>query len=525
MVIWKFPGPTRSVGVSEPTHPGVAVRNAAFIVPSLIFIAFISISVPTWIKNFATDDALYYPTVARNIVIGRGSTFDGITSTNGYQPLWCWLQVPIASVTASFGWMTYLWFLKLFVSLVVLATLIVWYKAIRTITGSTWIAATFISFLGAYWWSVYTLYSGMETPLVVLLIGLSLLLASSLLRKRSVSTAVMLGVASAATFLARLDSVFFLGVLGVVVMVALRSSPRLLAAYAIPAILLPGPYLWWNLVTFGNIVPVSGVKKFVSTGDLQSQLHILAKFASDKFLKLIGLVHPVGLILVLVVAIATIWVVRKELSEQAKQLNILWVLPAGACLHFLYIAIFMVEADIYWYQYSEYLAVFLIGSLVVASAISWLQKHGVNKIVEWAPFAAVILALLGILFVYAPRKLPNPINVHSYEVANWARDNLKPADPRFGMYDPGVFRAVSGFDTVALNGLAGDEEMMHLALQHEYPEMIRRYQLDYVVEFVPQNTNLEFPSQYVVFRSGEFRNHADVLGVFAIVDSSYYTRN
>ena len=34
------------------------------------------------------DDAFYYFGIARNIVAGHGSTFDGINATNGYHPLW-----------------------------------------------------------------------------------------------------------------------------------------------------------------------------------------------------------------------------------------------------------------------------------------------------------------------------------------------------------------------------------------------------------------------------------------------------
>jgi len=41
------------------------------------------------------DDAYYYFGVARNLAAGHGSTFDGIHSTNGYHPLWCWLLVPV----------------------------------------------------------------------------------------------------------------------------------------------------------------------------------------------------------------------------------------------------------------------------------------------------------------------------------------------------------------------------------------------------------------------------------------------
>ena len=34
------------------------------------------------------DDAFYYLTIARNIVSGKGISFDGISATNGFHPLY-----------------------------------------------------------------------------------------------------------------------------------------------------------------------------------------------------------------------------------------------------------------------------------------------------------------------------------------------------------------------------------------------------------------------------------------------------
>ncbi|MCK7520356.1 MAG: hypothetical protein MZV64_23070 [Ignavibacteriales bacterium] len=44
---------------------------------------------------FIRDDAYYYFKVAQNISEGHGSTFDGINPTNGYHPLWLWINIPI----------------------------------------------------------------------------------------------------------------------------------------------------------------------------------------------------------------------------------------------------------------------------------------------------------------------------------------------------------------------------------------------------------------------------------------------
>ena len=42
-----------------------------------------------------TDDTYYYLVVARHVAAGNGFTFDGLHPTNGYQPLWLFLLVPL----------------------------------------------------------------------------------------------------------------------------------------------------------------------------------------------------------------------------------------------------------------------------------------------------------------------------------------------------------------------------------------------------------------------------------------------
>jgi hypothetical protein len=42
-----------------------------------------------------TDDTFYYLQVARHVAEGDGFTFDGLHGTNGFQPLWQFLLVPL----------------------------------------------------------------------------------------------------------------------------------------------------------------------------------------------------------------------------------------------------------------------------------------------------------------------------------------------------------------------------------------------------------------------------------------------
>lgn len=48
-------------------------------------------------KSFLADDTFYYLHIANNIASGLGSTFDGLSRTNGYHPLWMIVCTAIAS--------------------------------------------------------------------------------------------------------------------------------------------------------------------------------------------------------------------------------------------------------------------------------------------------------------------------------------------------------------------------------------------------------------------------------------------
>ena len=42
------------------------------------------------------DDSFYYGGIARELATTGSSSFDGLHPTNGYHPLWLWLQTPVA---------------------------------------------------------------------------------------------------------------------------------------------------------------------------------------------------------------------------------------------------------------------------------------------------------------------------------------------------------------------------------------------------------------------------------------------
>ncbi len=52
-------------------------------------------SVMNW---FVADDVFYYFKTAQNIAAGKGVTFDGISQSNGFHPLWMLICIPVFSL-------------------------------------------------------------------------------------------------------------------------------------------------------------------------------------------------------------------------------------------------------------------------------------------------------------------------------------------------------------------------------------------------------------------------------------------
>ena len=477
--------------------------------------AMLALSSEFYLKSFATDDALYYPIIARNIVNGLGSTYDdGMTMTNGYHPLWAWLQVGVALLFGDYTSMVYLWWVKALTVATVVLSLIVWGGVIRRLFEDEAPAAIFLILLGGYWWSIYTLYSGMETPLVVLMMGLVLRQLQKLITETTyrLSSSLLLGLLMAGTLLARLDSIFFIGCVSLAVTILLFRRRWLwpfLTTFTV-TILAVIPYLIWNLVNFGSLMPVSGLRKTPGLR-LDTGMATLAHFWGNKVDKLLDLFGWPGVSLMLLVGAVVLILARQEFATALRKWGIAWTLVAGAILHYTYISFFMTEGDIHWYQYAEYLTVYLLLATGGYAVSLWLRASRWPQL-SWAPVAGVGLFVLAILVFYAPGTLVNPVNVRTYDSAIWAREHT-PRTARFGMYDSGVFHFVAERPTLSMNGLARDVR-----------SMIETYQLDYIVTVVPQREAASLDAEYVRYLSDKVKvpHYYFDTAQYAILDTGYF---
>ena len=167
---------------------------------------------------FTRDDAYYYFKVAQNISEGHGSTFDGISRTNGYHPLWMLICIPIFAL-ARFDLILPLRVLLLVMSGLSVATAILLYRLIGRIFAPAIgaIAALFWVFSYDVLAIIYQqgLESGIAAFFIVLLVY-KLYEFELSWRREEVSPGQIgtLAVICVLTMFSRLDLVFLAGMVG-----------------------------------------------------------------------------------------------------------------------------------------------------------------------------------------------------------------------------------------------------------------------------------------------------------------------
>jgi hypothetical protein len=168
---------------------------------------------------FTRDDAYYYFKVAQNISEGRGSTFDGINPTNGYHPLWLWINIPIFAL-ARFDLILPLRILLLVMSGLSAATAILLYRLIGKVFAPA------IGAIAAMYWAfsqevlIQVYQQGLETGIAaffIVLLVYKLYQFEKSWRNHPVTArqlAALGGIAVLVIF-SRLDLVFLAGMAGI----------------------------------------------------------------------------------------------------------------------------------------------------------------------------------------------------------------------------------------------------------------------------------------------------------------------
>jgi hypothetical protein len=203
------------------------------------------------ISGFINDDFFYYAGTAWNLAHGYGSSCDyGLTTHNGFHPLYMLLLLGAVSLGA--GKITLIYLGCLILTLGLLVSMALSYR-IGARLGDRRLALCAPLALAINSYYVWTSFHGFETALVIMF---TLATVLACLERRP---AWVIGVYLGLVALSRVDA----GVLALPVAACLFMQGRRRGIFAVAAVslLLVSPWIIWSWSNFGTPIPLSGSVK------------------------------------------------------------------------------------------------------------------------------------------------------------------------------------------------------------------------------------------------------------------------
>lgn len=488
----------------------------------------------TLIDRVVVDDTFYYLGVGRNIVAGNGVTFDGLNRTNGVEPLWQLIILPIFVVTSDPVRQVQLT-VALSGMLHTAAGLLIFF-VMKRLLAATW------ALLAAYLWllnpSIFKIdLMGMETSLSALVFaGLCFILINwrNKLAAGPLAYSFALGIFAGLVALARFESTLLLPLVAMYLLFkarnagsSIREIAKRLGVLGLGWLLLVGPYLTLNLVAFGTLTPVSGQAKFLyefgSAGfpklDLQlfqtllgqSQRYgqyvfdlVFSKFALQADTWLFtqwSIVFPWRYMInifasgMLLGAILLYFHGRRHPDpEHGAPVAEITLIAAFVLLHFVFVAAFLYGYALYntWYFSSEFVLLVLGSTYVLANSYDRLFRPlFVDPRIPQVCLAAGIayLCIVQPANVIEMRndlsKVADPATstvVRFYEATLWMNQNL-PEKSRIGSFSAGIVGFFSRHRVVNLDGFANSETYLEYLRKGLFRQYVDEMGINYVADY------------------------------------------
>lgn len=422
-----------------------------------------------------TDDTYYYALIAQNLANGQGSTFGGLVPTNGYQPLWQMMLVPLAAIADGDGFLRLVYGLvaALFAASVVLMWAIA--RRLKAERAGTY-AIVFAVTVGLLAGSQF--FNGMEIALVVPAILAFVWVA--LTRQPGRSTGIILGVLAVAVALGRLDAVAIPVVFGALTI--LRGNQAVRRTMVTAGVVLAcglAAYATINLAVFGTPVPISGQAKAVGGGSLGPT--ILTEYLTY------GAIGPLPMYLgvqaVLLTTVALVLLRRGRVFSEVSDIairNLLLTCLIGQAAQITYFTVTSSFRFWPWYYYIVPVQLFL-AVLVIAQVV--LRSRPGCRLAA-APVVAAV-ACVGLLvglgaFLKDPPQTDTwtaaAIPAVAWFDANTSREDVVAIGDRAG-----YFTWLTRRPTVQLEGLVQDPTYLPFLRERRIAEYMARAQVRYYV--------------------------------------------
>jgi hypothetical protein len=477
---------------------------------------------------FQTDDAFYYFKTAQNISEGHGVTFDGTSTTNGFQPLWMVVLVPVFSLARIDLFLP----LRLVIALqtvIAAATALLLYRLMRRTLSGVVSSAAALAFAFIPRVHEAILMGGTEAGLNALLIAF-LLYRTSIETARAEPRVYQLGLIAALTFFARLDNVFLVGATGIWLIAARwldsakpgifdwRQNLKLAVRYYLPLLLLGGGYVGLNQALFGYPTPISAqVKAWWGTLELtvygfpiHRPIDFIGQFVTnnpnlgpwsiitgpmyaiaEEILARFGLPMSLnlrrGFLLIEALSILTLVGGLLRLGRKEAPISLanlpLPPLLAACLMQISYYKLTGHLAQKPWYWISEALAIILLGALAVDTALRMLRRW---KRGPGLSYVALVMAL-SLIVMPQLRRLPELLAPgsstaeHYYlQRSDWLEQQTE-AGARIGMTGSGSAGYFTQDRTIVnLDGLISGREYFQALRGGTGAQYLGRIGLDYV---------------------------------------------
>jgi hypothetical protein len=477
-------------------------RSSTALIVALVFVAVVVHLSVSW-QEFATlakngylyDDSFYDFQIARNIAEGRGPTFDGITYTNGFQPLYVFILVPFFWL---FGSNT---LLPIYAGLTALALLTAATAYLLFLITRRYVGDKIAIVATALWvFSPIVIKqssNGLETALALLLFACCVYYYLDRIRSKSNpprSAFVKLGLLLGLATLARVDEIFLALAMALDYLLMLRrqrAAPRWVfgnvGVAALCALLVYVPWVVYSLIAVGSPFQESGVATrllsisyapFFSLGssDMVADgpglsfiwVHLVH---SASVLKLSPPVHVVfraveklgiytgtaGVLLVAMNVVGlgmlvgfTAWIVRvgkANGNKKRSELNFLLlfsVLLIAAYSLYVFGMFFFTR-----YYYPVYFVVVVFAACFMRDVVDWLSRRA--TVYRRVAVGLLSLYVVGLLYMgYTAGFKSTPV-YHFYDIAKWVENHTDESDT-IGVFQSGAIGYLSHRRVVNLDG-------------------------------------------------------------------------
>jgi hypothetical protein len=426
---------------------------------------------------FLADDALFYPQVAYNIVRTGSSTFNTITPTNGYHPLWMLLNV------AAMGLAGHHRMAGLHITLAIEVVLLLvavyayrrWMDAMGFQRGLLGISVIIGVVCSSFW--------GMESHLTVLFVVLCGWQFMRLHEHSSRGSWLLFGILLGGMILSRLDDVFvaFALILFAAFGRRLEVFAKHLLLAGIPCCLLLIPYLIFNKVTFGHPMPVSGAIK-------------------SCFPHISGNLNNIGPLGKLSAVFAILGIGLTLMGETSTRgIRLIRALSLGILAQLAYTVLFTNDPSTrsFWYYATATLNCALVLDFATETFRSRLTaRKGIHLLQAAVASCSLLIALSGVTRSWLKLRgvNANPMNSIAVghvesgpherfeeQLAHWITTSLPP-DARILTVDfPGRIAFLSNANVVPLDGLISDYKYNDEITQKGIGEFISRTHLAYYI--------------------------------------------